>query len=87
MIKAKFSEYWEAERHKYLDNGGKLDFYLKFKDSFDREKYLSIIKLPKIRNPVARFRMSSHKLPVETGRYKGLIREDRIRPNCIWWCR
>ena len=31
---------------------------------------------------MTRFRMSSHRLPIELGRYKGLDREKRICHNC-----
>lgn len=82
IIKIKFLDYWKSERARYLGNGGKLDFYLKFKDKFCQERYLSVLKLPNKRRSMTRFRMSSHRLPIELGRYKGLDREKRICHNC-----
>ena len=82
LIKTKFTEYWEAERNVAITNGGKLDFYLMFKKSLDCEQYLKLIKIPKIRTSIARFRIWAHKLPVETGRYKGLGRAERTCPHC-----
>ena len=46
IIMTKFLDYWKSERARYLGNGGKLDFYLKFKDKFCQERYLSALKPP-----------------------------------------
>ena len=57
-------------------------FGVRFKKSFAREQYLKLLTIPKFRRSLTKFRISSHNLPVETGRYKGLDRKDRICPHC-----
>jgi hypothetical protein len=42
------------------------------------EKYLDKIKNFEQRRTLTRFRISVHKLAIETGRYKGIPRHDRI---------
>lgn len=49
-------------------------------DKFDFEKYLDKIKNFEQRR--TRFRISAHKLAIETGRYKGIPRHDRICTRC-----
>ena len=60
----RFAEVWEKERQR----NSKLSFYNEIKESIDIEPYLKI-ESGKGSNLVARIRMSSHKLNVETGRY------------------
>ena len=58
---------------KYKDtNEGKLRTYAIFKTHFQKEKYLSVIKDTEIRKFFMSFRISSHKLEIERGRYKKL---------------
>ena len=64
---------------KYKDtNEGKLRTYALFKTHFQKEKYLSVIKDTKIRKCFMSFRISSHKLEIERGRYKMLDVKDRL---------
>ena len=51
-------------------NQGKLRTYALFKNVFQKEKYLSVIKDTDIRKCFMSFRISSHKLEIERGRYK-----------------
>ena len=51
-------------------NEGKLRTYALFKTHFQKEKYLSVIKDIEIRKCFMSFRISSHKLEIERGRYK-----------------
>ena len=44
---------------------------------------LPFINLPHpLSDTIMKFRLGSHKLPIETGRWKGLDRNDRICPEC-----
>ena len=52
------------------DEGSKLRTYATFKNNIAFEKYLSEIKYPKIRIQISKFRLSNHKLMIETGRHK-----------------
>ena len=46
------------------------------------EGYLSVITNYKHRSTITRLRVSSHHLAIETGRYEGLQRSDRICATC-----
>jgi len=50
--------------------GNKLRTYREFKYDFKYECYLSNVKIKKHRVDLTRFRISSHRLHIETGRYK-----------------
>ena len=63
-----------------LDTSKKL-FYKSIKEKFQFEPYLDILPL-NLRVAMTRFRMSNHKLPIETGRWRGIPRNDRICPKC-----
>ena len=46
------------------------------------ERYLSVIQNLEMRSYVAKFRISAHKFPIETGRYINTERQNRIRTLC-----
>ena len=71
------------EYHSTLaSSSGKLSTYLSFKTNFGCENYLHIIKNSKLRSHLTKFRISAHKLRIETGRYTKVAREDRICNKC-----
>jgi len=57
-----------------------LTLYREIKCTFDREDYLQVLENKKFRNVIAKLRLSSHKLFVETGRHRQIPRQDR---KCI----
>ena len=57
-----------------------LTLYLEIKCTFDRADYLQVLENRKNRNVIAKLRLSSHKLFVETGRHRQIPRQDR---TCI----
>ena len=63
-------------------NKGKLRTYALFKTHFQKEKYLSVIDNVDIRKCFMSFRISSHKLEIERGRYKKLAVKDRLCKLC-----
>jgi len=75
-----FSEAWSCTIKKQT----KLDFYRLFKSSFtcSMEGYLNNITNYKHRSTITRLRVSSHQLAIETGRYDGLQRSERICATC-----
>lgn len=76
-IKQEFTKLWE-----YTKNASpKLDFYNKTKTKFGQEEYLSIIKNPSHSASITRFRISSHNLFIERGRY-----EKPLIPRDERWC-
>ena len=63
-------------------NQGKLRTYAYFKTIFQKEKYLSIINNVDIRKCFMSFRISTHKLEIEVGRYKNISALNRICNVC-----
>ena len=49
------------------------------KSSFTRSNYLDIMKIPKFRNVLAKFRLSSYELNVEQGRYRRTRKIQKIQ--------
>ena len=60
----------------------KLKTYNGFKSNFDFEVYLQILTIRKFRNAYVCFRISSHKLMIEKGRYLNIDRNQRFCPFC-----
>ena len=75
-----FTQEWKVD----LELNQALTFYKHFKNSFEYEEYLTISKCRGYRNALARLRLSSHSLRIESGRY-GQIRISRnegVRQFC-----
>ena len=85
-LKSKFELLWL----KYMNNdnkinsqsGNKLRTYRKFKSMFSSERYLSL-GTKKQRYMLSKFRISSHDLNIERGRYQKLQVKDRICQLCF----
>ena len=60
----------------------KLDYYCKFKTTFKFEEYLSFITNDNLRKQLSCFRLSSHNLAIEAGRYIGIDRQNRLCEHC-----
>ena len=71
-----FSKLWNDEI------STKLDFLRKFKTKYEREDYLNTVKNFKHRKYFTRLRLSNHPLRIETGRYFGELRHERICKFC-----
>ena len=65
-----------------ISNMPKLEYYLKFKTEFEMEQYLQKLHNKELRITFTKFRLSSHNLNIETGRYKGVERNNRICQCC-----
>lgn len=70
LLKEKFILQWKSEMKLQLLPDKKLRTYAKFKESFEFEKYLLIIRDEKVRKTFTRLRISAHNLPIEIGRHK-----------------
>ena len=62
------------------NQGNKLRTYRIFKNDYHLEPYISTLKFSKTRSYLAKFRLSSHKLPIETGRYNKTPINERVCP-------
>jgi hypothetical protein len=67
---------------KKLKDYSRLKLYRTIKTQVSREKYLSNIKNESYRKSVTCLRISSHKFPIETGRYNNTEQEQRICTKC-----
>ena len=89
-MKTYYINFWHKEKGLLRD--GKLCTYLKVKQNFGFENYLSIISDFEQRRKLTRFRLSAHRLRIEIGRYecarkkgkqnKGTPRQDRLCLHC-----
>ena len=60
----------------------KLSFYSHYKTEFNFEKYLEVLDIRKFRFTYTNFRIGSHDLEIERGRYRKIPRENRICRLC-----
>ena len=73
-----FKQSWYSE----INNSPRLMSYCRFKNTFELEPYLDFITNKKYRTSLTRFRLSSHKLEIERGRYNNILRENRKCKMC-----
>ena len=80
-LKERFILYWE--KCLISDTGmDKLRTYKLIKRKFELEKYLEVLPDRKQRKALTAFRISSHKLQIERGRYSGKKIEERLCATC-----
>ena len=72
-----FKTNWEHQK----STSSKLSFYHSFKDKFERESYLDLVKGTSRRHSTTQLRISAHDYEIERGRYKNIPRDKRI---CSW---
>ena len=75
-------EHWSTTLGKVEEAGGKLELFCKTKRECSMSHHLSASVSSKSKLALSRIRMSAHNLPVETLRYSGLSREQRVCPFC-----
>ena len=78
----KYVKAWQSELDEIRAKGDKLEFYSLLKNKFEQSDYLNICTNPKSIMSITRMRISAHKLPIETGRFIKLERNQRICPFC-----
>ena len=59
-----------------------IQLYCLFKDDTQSELYLGTVKPNKYKFALSHLRLRSHSLAIETGRYTGIPRSDRICTFC-----
>ena len=77
-MKNKHVSYWNQT----LRQSQKLNFYCTIKDDYSPSPYLILTRKNPSRKALVKFRISSHQLRIETGRYEKIPRNERICSFC-----
>ena len=67
-----------------MRNEGKPNLLASVKENFTISPHLIVCKNPLFMSALTKIRTSSHKFPIETGRYIGINRVDRV---CLFGCK
>ena len=81
LIKERIFDMYKQSWYFSINNSNRLEMYSRFKHEFAMENYLDFIKEKKYRFALTKFRLSSHDLAIERGRYENIARNDR---DCIF---
>ena len=81
LIRNCLHEQFTHEWHSLIQNSPKANNYRLFKDNFEFENYFNSLEDKDIYT-LCTFRTTNHKLPIETGRWYGVDRENRQRSKC-----
>lgn len=76
-LKDTYIQTWRAD----VDNSSRLSSYRRYKQMFETESYLNCLS-DKFRIALSKFRLSSHSLAIETGRYQNIPQENRKCTIC-----
>ena len=76
-VKQNLTDQYVQNWFSQIENSSSGEFYGIFKNEFNVEKYLLKL-LPHERNMITKFRCNNIKLPIETGRWSNIPREERI---------
>ena len=82
IFKQRLQDQYIQEWNTSVANQPKLSYYRLFKCEHKYEQYLDIIDNTVLRKSLSRFRLSSHSLEIETGRYTNVERNNRICRLC-----
>jgi hypothetical protein len=77
IIKQRLLDQYYQQWYSNINNSQRLLTYSRFKHSFNLEPYLEIIHEKKFKIALSRFRLSSHQLEIERGRYSNIPRDER----------
>ena len=82
LIKMKILDIYKQTWYSSINNSNRLLTYARFKHEFECENYLDFITDKRYRVSLSKFRLSSHDLEIERGRYINLDRNDRFCRFC-----
>ena len=82
LIKQRLIDTYQQTWYASINNSNRLETYARFKHKFCHEKYLDIVTENKYRKALTQFRLSSHDLAIERGRYQNIDRQERICNFC-----
>jgi hypothetical protein len=82
LIKTRILDQFKQSWYAKINNSSKLSSYNMYKHGFEIENYLHFISNDQFRIVLTKFRLSSHDLAIETGRYENKPREERLCTYC-----
>ena len=82
LIKQRIMDMYYQSWYSDINNSNRLITYCRYKHDFAFENYLDVLKENKYRVALTRFRLSSHDLNIEQGRYDNVPRHERICKCC-----
>ena len=82
LIKQRIFDQYYQSWYSTINNSQRLSSYCRYKHTFQIEKYLDSITERKYKIALCRFRLSSHKLEIERGRYFNIPKAERKCKVC-----
>ena len=82
LIKQRIFDNYYQSWYSNINNSSRLSMYSRYKHDFLFETYLDTIPDQKFRITLTKFRLSSHNLAIERGRFENIPRNDRICRCC-----
>ena len=82
LIKQRIFDNYHQSWYSNINNSSRLSMYSRYKHDFQFETYLDTLPHQKFRIALTKFRLSSHSLAIERGRFENVPRENRICRYC-----
>ena len=82
MIKCRIMDIYKQNWHAQISESNRLSSYGIYKNNSTMETYLDHISVNKFRYAVTKFRLSSHDLAIEQGKYTNIERTNRHCEHC-----
>lgn len=82
LIKQRILDLYKQTWYAEINNSNRLLMYSRFKHELDFENYLDFIPEKKYKIALTKFRLSSHDLAIERGRFENIQRSDRLCKYC-----
>lgn len=82
LIKQRIFDTYKQSWYSDVNNSNRLEMYARYKHNFDLENYLVSTIEKKFKIALTQFRLSSHDLAIERGRYENLNRSERVCKFC-----
>ena len=82
LIKQRIFDTYKQSWYSSVNNSNRLEMYARYKHNFELENYWNFITEKKYKVALTQFRLSSHDLAIERGRYENINRSERICKLC-----
>ena len=82
LIKQRLLDTYKQSWYSTINNSNRLETYARCKHEFEIEKYLDFMKEKKFKFALTQFRLSSHNLAIERGRFENIARTERVCVLC-----